>query len=323
MRSTRAHSALSADVGTHASLACILAAALLALSCAGSPPKLSAIAEFLPREPDLPGWKQTEAPRRYDESNFVLLGDEQAAFMRSSSVTELARTSFASFSEPGRALSVDLYLCAEPIDAFGIAGRLRTGAGDGSAGIHCADESCRAEASLCFRKGRFCGLVRTSPEYRGAQEDMRMCAEAVCANIGAPGMPLPSFVDVFGDVSGRCDVVYYAEGIPEIPGLRRLCVRTRAAEKNGGSILYSKTESAQDALRVFTGCLAGGGEALILREAAARRLAQKRTPGGILMISIEGEWLFGVKDMPDERAAASLIEILRAELPAANDAHAR
>ncbi|TAL30709.1 MAG: hypothetical protein EPN93_19080 [Spirochaetes bacterium] len=295
----------------------LVAPAVLAavLSCATAATTGQRIQDALPRESDLPGWKLRDAPRSFQGTDISLLGPEKAALAARFRLEAAARMSFVWYSDPGRELSLELYEAPSALDAFGLMGRLDPIHEPEGITVANADDACCTDRVLRFRKGRFCGIVSVGTGSREARKDMLACAESVCAALMSTGERLPSDVDTFGGESDRFRVSYYPEGLGFIPSSGAFFMRRRIKDGLAISVIYARKDSPGQALREFTGALAGSG-ALELRDAGTRRIAQKRLEGGgVLMITIEREWIFGVTDAPDERVAAATIEKLREELP--------
>lgn len=263
------------------------AAVVLCVSCSAMPFSNGDLSRYLPRETDLPGWREVPAPLRENEA--ALLGD---------GVRRSAAVGFVSYADERLSVRVELYAMSGPLGAFGAFSRERGFDQTAEIGLSAWDDAAvRGDVLLCRRGAYFLRIVCTQCRG-GIGREGAVFADIVAGALPRESGPLPDYLTLFGADASRRGIVYFAtpnEGMPDIGGF---FMREKQFPGGRRRIFYSRKSSYAESLRIFSGLLVEKGNPFILRSTGSmlQTAFRKTTGGGYVCAALYDEWLFGVAD---------------------------
>jgi hypothetical protein len=288
----------------------LIACALGVITSCTLLPKPGTMADYLPRDTDVPGWEVVQQHRL----NSVKKIEQAAPKSSGYDPVEMVVADYTYLSDRARNVHVRILRFRTPIDAFGLYSLER---GFGPDAQFTGDDTYLSGTSMFSRMGRFYMTVSGDADGDPDPETLRQFLGVVRQNLQkqAGEEKLPAYVLSLSDNGSSRNIVYYKSGLDEIPGGRDLFVTRRSLSGKDYELVYSRLQSSFDAEQAFNRILkAGGGSFMLTKigslQPAIRIVNQKE----YLFVSYYKQWLFGVLNAENMKEVNKIIIYLYGDI---------
>jgi|GEM_PF-6991782 len=283
---------------------------ILGTGCMLSRKNSASMADYLPREIEVPGWELAEImaiPRPELFTGEIMNRNR-------SSVRAGAWARFRAYSGQDRLVTVDLLQCVSVLEAYGLYSQERDSAGETRP---LGTDAWSCEKGISARRGQWYIRIETSSPQDVQTKDLAVFLDAVRVKLKGHYSrdPLPEDVRLFDDAVNALPAVFYMQGHPDLPQVRRCYVRKMKLQEGDKHIFYSRHTDISDATSLFNTILSRREEGFILiggdTDVAA---AKKRGDGQFIIVSLHKQWIFGILDADDIHSGNTVINDLRKKL---------
>lgn len=253
-------------------------------------PKPGTMADYLPRETDVPGWVIV---RKHALNSVKKIGQVVPPSSEYDPV-EMAGADYNYISDAGRTVSVRVIRFRTGLDAFGMYGRERGFDRDAQ---FSGDDTYICDRGLFSYQGKFYMSVSGGTDGERDPAVLQQFLGVVRQNLKsqAGAERLPDYVLSLSDRGSSRDIIYYKAGIGTLPGARELFVTRRSIWGKSYDLAYSRLPSAFEAEQTFNRVLKAGGGSFMLTKIGSLQPAIKTVSASeYLFISYYKQWIFGV-----------------------------
>jgi len=282
----------------------------LFVSCSGFQVYDKYIAQFIPRETDVPGWELLNEPVSFRED--YLRKNHNREFNHGAYL--MASALYRSLSQPKVEFRVEIFKFTKPLDAFGNFSIERSG--------HAFLRNLKADYyttdnGLFSRFGEY--YIRIlhdnidDKQKQGMDTFLRVIQDNMEKFVSKDS--IPEYLTLFSDNYSRDGLIYYRNGLEVIPGLTELYVRKVTFHEESRNVFFRYNDSAESAENLFEKVIKSQKQSFISGISGSLKIAfNKRPDGRIIFITWHKKWIFGILDAENPVSGGNSIIKLRNKL---------
>src|SRR4030042_2048396 len=253
-------------------------------------PRSATIADFMPRETDVPGWVIARQYRLNDMKKI----ERVIPYHTDYDPVELVAADYNYLSDTSRIIRVEIIRFHSSLDAFGLYSRER---GFDAAVLFMDKCTYSSEHGIFFRLGKY--YVKISGENLNEKEraSFEQFRGVVRQNLKKHTVEeqLPDYLPPLSGGNSTRNVIYYKKGIDTIPGGQALFVMRRAIAGRNYDIVSAKLPAMLASQHEFHRILKSSDRAFMLSRIGNLQLAIRIiSDSEYLFISWYKHWIFGV-----------------------------
>ncbi|HOD15643.1 MAG TPA: hypothetical protein PK307_02165 [Spirochaetota bacterium] len=273
-------------------------------------PKPGTMADYLPRDTDVPGWVLAQ---KYAMGSVKKIG-QTVPSSSDYDPLEMAGAEYNYLSDNSRTISVRVIKFRSLMDAFGLYSRERGFDRDAQ---FTGDETYASGRGLYSYQGKFYVSVLGGPEGEPDPAALQQFLGVIRQNLkNQSGTDrLPDYILSLSERGSSRDIVYYKAGLDSLPGSRELLVTRRSISGKSHDLVYSRFQNAFDAEQTFHKILKAGSGSFMLTKIGSLQPAIKAVPGGgYMFISYYKQWMFGVLNAENMKEVNAIIIYLYGDI---------
>jgi hypothetical protein len=273
-------------------------------------PKPGTMADYLPRDTDVPGWVLAQ---KYALNSEKKIGQAIPSSSEYDPV-EMAGAEYNYLSDNSRTISVRVIKFRSLIDAFGLYSRERGFDRDAQ---FSGDETYSSDRGLYSYQGKFYVSVSGGPEGERDPAVFQQFLGVVRQNLKnqAGTDRLPDYILSLSERGSSRDIVYYKDGLETLPGSRELFVTRRSISGKSYDLVYSRLPNAFDAEQTFHKILKAGSGSFMLTKIGSLQPAIKAVSSAeYLFIAYYKHWIFGVLNAENMKEVNKIIIYLYGDI---------
>src|SRR6056297_499074 len=250
--------------------------------------------EKVPRETDVPGWTIVEQTTEITSGSIATYIKNFPSYYRVHDIRRILRSGYQWINDDSIRLTMEVFLSPSALESFGIYSRDRNSLDE----VMILDQE-RFVSGATYHElyGRYYVVITSSRLYDSFQKHSGELAGALKKKI-EESASLPDYVLLFSNEKkekSTQNLIYYKEGIVDLPGLDAVFVREKKVEDRNIKILFSKRDSTYKAVQDFSTMLQLKDNPFVLTGAADMQTAFRQTDENTYSyLGQYRKWIFGV-----------------------------
>jgi len=248
----------------------------------------------MPRETDVPGWTIVEQTTEITSGSIATYIKNFPSYYRVHDIRRILRSGYQWINDDSIRLTMEVFLSPSALESFGIYSRDRNSLDE----VMILDQE-RFVSGATYHElyGRYYVVITSSRLYDSFQKHSGELAGALKKKI-EESASLPDYVLLFSNEKkekSTQNLIYYKEGIVDLPGLDAVFVREKKVEDRNIKILFSKRDSTYKAVQDFSTMLQLKDNPFVLTGAADMQTAFRQTDENTYSyLGQYRKWIFGV-----------------------------